>query len=772
MKKSIVFWLNMPSPHLMPFIEALDDMKLYDILCVFEQPVPKWRLETGFPEYKGNISSLYLDNDNWISIQNNILQDKKNAIHILGGFVGSQKIKSALDKLVKNKIFYYVISENNINPDRREVIKNFLRIIQMKYIHLRYESYCKGIFAIGNDAVAWFRKIGFKRHCVHDFIYSVSESNVKKNSNRTIGTKVKLAFLGRLIKRKGIDILLNALSLLNRDQYELVIIGDGPEKNKLMKLAEKLNIAGEIRFIGYVDNETAREIICSCDFLVVPSRYDGWAAVVNEAIDMGTPVICSSSVGAKDLVNFTGAGDVFKNKNYKDLASIISRVSDEEQIKEKRQAALEASKVINPISTAQYFYKVINTTDISEYIVRPWHTKIRSKRILILSPFFPPACKAGGVVRAIESIIKILHEQYCISVITWDRDYKELQPFPGVISNKWNDVNGVHVFFLEYSMKNQVSVVRSMVMEDNSDVIYINSLFCRPFSIGSYFGIYLKKQDRKILLAPRGELSTQALSINPIRKKLFIWMLKLIKLHKRVVFHATSIGEASDIRKIFGYYSPIMVAPDIYSREGKNEGSRSRFKKSGELKIVMVARISPIKNVDFALKCISKLQGEIIFDIFGPFIEPWYEEKCKKILKTLPSNIKASFNGPLPHDDIIEKLGNYHLFFLPSGSECFGHVIIEALTEKLPVLISDNTPWRDLESKLAGWDLPLTNPEMFTNVLNKMLAMNDGDYQCWTNGADAFAKEYNLKTEDRDATINMFNEVLFRNENRKSCMHN
>lgn len=387
----------------------------------------------------------------------------------------------------------------------------------------------------------------------------------------------------------------------------------------------------------------------------------------------------------------------------------------------------------------------------------------KKAKLLIITPFFPPACKAGGVVRAIESIIEILHDHYFVSVITWDRDYKELKPFPGVISNKWNDLNGVQVFFLEYSMKNSMSVIKSLVMQDKSDVIYINSLFCRPFSIGSYFGIYLKKQERKILLAPRGELSAQALSIHPVRKKIFILILKMIKLHRRIVFHAASIGEASDIRRIFGEYSPIMVAPDIYSRGGKNEDSRKRLKKPGELKIVMVARISPIKNVDFALKCISKLQGEIIFDVFGPFIEPWYEEKCKKILKTLPGNIKASFNGPLSHGEVIEKLGNYHLFFLPSGSECFGHVIIEALTEKLPVLISNNTPWRDLELKRAGWDLPLANQEAFVNVLNKLAAMKDDDYQSWTKGAGAFAKEYNFKTEDRDATIDMFNEVLFRN---------
>ncbi len=69
-------------------------------------------------------------------------------------------------------------------------------------------------------------------------------------------------------------------------------------------------------------------------------------------------------------------------------------------------------------------------------------------------------------------------------------------------------------------------------------------------------------------------------------------------------------------------------------------------------------------------------------------------------------------HGPLPPDRVAEALRANHLLFLPTRSENFGHVILEALAAGCPVLLSDRTPWRNLARAGVGWDLPLDRPEL------------------------------------------------------------
>jgi glycosyltransferase involved in cell wall biosynthesis len=69
--------------------------------------------------------------------------------------------------------------------------------------------------------------------------------------------------------------------------------------------------------------------------------------------------------------------------------------------------------------------------------------------------------------------------------------------------------------------------------------------------------------------------------------------------------------------------------------------------------------------------------------------------------------------------NVVQELAAHDLFFLPTRGENFGHAIYEALASGIPVLISDRTPWRNLESLGVGWDLPLNAPDKFRHVIEK-----------------------------------------------------
>jgi len=79
---------------------------------------------------------------------------------------------------------------------------------------------------------------------------------------------------------------------------------------------------------------------------------------------------------------------------------------------------------------------------------------------------------------------------------------------------------------------------------------------------------------------------------------------------------------------------------------------------------------------------------------------------------------------------------------MPSQGENFGHTMVEALAAGLPLLISDRTPWKELERQNAGWDLPLEEPSCFWEQLNDLVAYDGSDLEVVSRGAFALGKRY------------------------------
>jgi len=146
------------------------------------------------------------------------------------------------------------------------------------------------------------------------------------------------------------------------------------------------------------------------------------------------------------------------------------------------------------------------------------------------------------------------------------------------------------------------------------------------------------------------------------------------------------------------------------------------------LKIVFLSRISRKKNLDGALQMLDGIKGDIQFHIYGPQEELDYWEECQKIIDVLPANIQVQYCGSIEHDKTYQVLRDSELFFFPTQGENFGHVIAESFTVGCPVLISDQTPWRDLQKYGVGYDLPLHQPELFKVALQQYVDMDDEAY--------------------------------------------
>lgn len=346
---------------------------------------------------------------------------------------------------------------------------------------------------------------------------------------------------------------------------------------------------------------------------------------------------------------------------------------------------------------------------------------IRKKPIvLIFVGNFLPGFKAGGILRSIVNTVDWLSEDFEFLVLTRDRDIGEEIQYPGILYDEWQAVGKAKIRYLK---PEQISMkyLRTIIDTTPHDVLYLNSFF-EKFTILTLASRKFRKfKNTAVVLAPRGEFGWASLKLKYSKKLVFIRLAKIFGLYNDVVWHASSEFEKKDIIDVMGVPEPkIHVALDLPTRFSHQTDETAVAQEREDLKIVFLSRISREKNLDFALKVLGEIKLNVTFDIYGPQEDLGYWNECKLIIDNLPSNIIVNYNGIVNPDQVIGVFQKYDLFFFPSGGENYGHVIAESLTSGTPVLISENTPWRNLDKEGLGWDLKLDKVESFKLVIEEL----------------------------------------------------
>ena len=318
-----------------------------------------------------------------------------------------------------------------------------------------------------------------------------------------------------------------------------------------------------------------------------------------------------------------------------------------------------------------------------------------------------------------------MSEDFNFLVITPDRDFGENKPYPNVQRNKWLDLNSVLVYYIAPNFFSPIVLVNQIRKKaDNQTVVYVNSVFNFLFSISVALAkrLGLVKIDN-LIIAPRGELFDAALGFKNSQKSFFIWFAKAINLYKNVLWHATTENEQDFIVKKLGI-DPLniriaLIMSSISDADEQNDNRDTLIieNKDSSLRIIFLARISKDKNILFTLEILKQVTVPVVFDIYGPNEEPELWGICQEKIKALPSNIVVNYLGVVNRENVKKTLQQYDLFFLPTFAENFGHAIAESLSVGTPVLLSDNTPWRNLENERLGWDISLGNPDLFVKAI-------------------------------------------------------
>jgi glycosyltransferase involved in cell wall biosynthesis len=327
--------------------------------------------------------------------------------------------------------------------------------------------------------------------------------------------------------------------------------------------------------------------------------------------------------------------------------------------------------------------------------VEPRDNSVRP-RILTFIDYYLPGYKAGGPLRSLSNIVEHLSNNFEFLIITRDRDYGDLHPYDSVHIGRWTRHGKAMAYYLPQESWS-IGEIFKIMRDTEYEILYLNSFFSPIMSLLP-LSIYYARQCRctTIILAPRGEMSIEALNIKSIRKTIYTHIFMISGIARRVIWQASSENEAHDIRRVLGQEAEkIFIAPDLLPPlTAARSCTAPRRRKPGIFRILFLSRLSRMKNLDFLLRVMTEIKSKICLSIYGPKVDDEYWKICSDLIEKMPVNVMITINGEVKNEDVAEIFSNHDLFVLPTLGENFGHVIFESLSACTPVLISDRTPWK------------------------------------------------------------------------------
>ncbi len=347
------------------------------------------------------------------------------------------------------------------------------------------------------------------------------------------------------------------------------------------------------------------------------------------------------------------------------------------------------------------------------------------KNILILCDWFLPGYLAGGPIQSIVTLTKNLSNDVDFKIITTDRDLNSNKPYANIKINEWTVFENRQVFYISPEKLNSEFVLQ-LIKNTPHDTLYLNSLFSKFFAVLPLQWKKQRKLNSSIVLAPRGMLRDGALAVKPLKKKLFLRYAKTLGLYNDVIWQSTSADETHEIKKRIHKKALVIEAPNFPYTPNI---IKSIVKNKGELNLCFIARIVDIKNLYFAINILKEIKNcHVTFDVFGPKEDELYWKKCEENAKQLPKNISFNYKGVLKSTEVENTINHYHSLLLPTVTENFGHVIVQTLMQARQVVISNNTPWKNLEKHTAGYDIDLLDSKKFIDAIHHLSNLNQTDY--------------------------------------------
>lgn len=281
--------------------------------------------------------------------------ENRDSVHVFSGTKGPTRHVAALLYLASHKARIGLFSE----PYRNQGLKGLLRRLEWNARLRPFTHRFSFALATGEKATQQFVDGGISPERVFEFGYFPESSERPVGASKQQSTT--FLFVGALEPRKGVADLIEAARAAG--DPVLRIVGDGPERRCLERLASRLQLRN-VSFIGTVPRKQLDSHLDQADVLVLPSHFDGWGAVVNEALCRGLRVLVSDACGSSLLPPLLEAGATFPAGDKVRLAELMRSelrrgpVSPEERAERRKR-----SECISPERVAGYLAAIFNYID-------------------------------------------------------------------------------------------------------------------------------------------------------------------------------------------------------------------------------------------------------------------------------------------------------------------------------------------------------------------------------------------------------------------------
>lgn len=372
--------------------------------------------------------------------------------------------------------------------------------------------------------------------------------------------------------------------------------------------------------------------------------------------------------------------------------------------------------------------------------------------VLVFVDWYRPGYRGGGPVRSMINMVEHLNGRVRFHIVTSDTDYSTTTPYPGIIPDQWNDLpSGERVW---YASKTERAVWARLLHEHPWHAVYINGMFSLWYSI---MPLWLSRAgtQRRIVVA-RGMLLPGPMAQGAFKKRVFLALGRFCGLYSGVEFQATSADEVKSIQEHIGERTVIHEVTNL-PRKTASTGLPQRVKVPGRARLINVVRIATEKNINLIIESLRTVSGEVDFDLYGPVYHQAYWEQCKIAIAALPPNVRFTYHGPVASEHVPAILaGDHHALFMPNEGDNFGHTMVEAMCAGLPLLISDRSPWRGLQARQAGWDIPLGDPRPFAAAVQQLVDLNQNGFDRLSAGAYAMGMAQVNAPDTVERTLDVF----------------
>jgi len=166
--------------------------------------------------------------------------------------------------------------------------------------------------------------------------------------------KVYLISGGRHVRRKDFGTLIKVLTVLDSNNVEILLFGDGPEQEQLRNLAAKLGVADRVHFLGFISEEKKFQYLNASDIYVLSSLHEGFGIVIQEAMQVGLPIVATNYGGQVDLIEDGVNGFLVDVGDYKAIAGKVKIILDDDVLSTKiKRANREKIKEFNATNVAK-----------------------------------------------------------------------------------------------------------------------------------------------------------------------------------------------------------------------------------------------------------------------------------------------------------------------------------------------------------------------------------------------------------------------------------